>query len=81
MAWFMTREHTDTKERLVRKWARHPQLRFLDRYKPAVARSASFGTLGRSLSTCEMATSNRQRNPYSSGRKVDHTGAYHGRLL
>ncbi|MBM4069712.1 MAG: acyl-CoA desaturase [Planctomycetes bacterium] len=31
MAWFMTREHVGTDERLVRDWLRYPEIRFLDR--------------------------------------------------
>ena len=51
MAWFMTREHLPTTERLVRDWAKYPELRFLDRHDflvPIVLATALFG-LGSAL--------------------------------
>ena len=36
MAWFMTKEHYVTQERLVRDWSKYPELRFLNRYDFAV---------------------------------------------
>jgi stearoyl-CoA desaturase (delta-9 desaturase) len=46
VAWFMTREHGDTDERLVRDWLKYPELRFLNRYEflvPVVFASSLFG--------------------------------------
>lgn len=46
MGWFMTREHVATNERLVRDWARYPELRFLDRYEQVVPLAFASTLLG-----------------------------------
>lgn len=46
MGWFMTDEHVTTNERLVRDWARYPELRFLDRYEQVVPLVYSSALLG-----------------------------------
>ncbi|HYV34487.1 MAG TPA: fatty acid desaturase, partial [Gemmataceae bacterium] len=46
MAWFMTREHVKTDERLVRDLVKYPELRFLDRYEfvvPLLFATALYG--------------------------------------
>ena len=46
MGWFMTEAGFETNERLVRDWARYPELRFLDRFDwlvPALLGLACFG--------------------------------------